>query len=83
MYLYNVNTKKKTSAGTVKFWKKAADAEHEAGQKNLVGTDVWNVDFRGTTPGRYRLVVEDVGCSMDFDIGREVYFEPYRYSVLG
>ena len=83
VYLYNVITKKKQSAGVVKFWKKAADAEQEAGKKNLVGTDVWNIDFRGTAPGRYRLVVEDVGCSMDFDIASDVYYQPYRYSVRG
>ena len=81
VYLYNVNTKKKTAAGTVAFWKTMADAKEEAGQKSLIGTDVWNIDFKGTTPGRYRLVVEDVGCSMDFDIAANVYFQPYRYSV--
>ena len=37
VWLYNVNTKKKQSAGVVKFWKKAADADQEAGKKNLVG----------------------------------------------
>ena len=80
---YNVNTKKKQSAGVVKFWKHAADAKLEAGEKNLVGTDVWNIDFRSTQPGRYRLVVEDVGCSMDFDIAADVYYQPFRYSVRG
>ena len=83
VYLYNVNTKKKTSVGKVKFWKHASAAEQEAGGKNLVGTDVWNIDFRGTAPGRYRLVVEDVGCSMDFDIASDVYYQPFRYSVRG
>ena len=83
VWLYNVKTRKKQAAGTVKFWKKAADAEHEAGKKALVGTDVWNIDFRGSQPGRYRLVVEGVGCSMDFDIAADVYYQPYRYSVRG
>ena len=83
VWLYNVNTKKKQSAGVVKFWKHATDAKLEAGEKNLVGTDVWNIDFRGAQPGRYRLVVEDVGCSMDFDIAADVYYQPFRYSVRG
>ncbi len=83
VYLYNVKTKKKQKAGVVKFWKHAADAKQEAGGKSLIGTDVWNIDFKGTAPGRYRLVVEDVGCSMDFDIAADVYFQPYRYSVRG
>ena len=83
VYIYNVKTKKKQNVGTVKFWKSAADAAQEAGKKALIGTDVWNIDFKGTTPGRYRLVVEDVGCSMDFDIASDIYFQPYRYSVRG
>ena len=83
VWLYNVKTKKKQGAGTVKLWKKAADAEQEAGKKPLIGTDVWNIDFKATTPGRYRLVVEDVGCTMDFDIASDVYHQPFRYSVRG
>ena len=83
VYIYNVKTGKKQLVGTVKFWKKATEAQLEAGGKNLVGTDVWNIDFKGTASGRYRLVVEDVGCSMDFDISPDVYFQPYRYSVRG
>ena len=83
VYLYNVKTGKKQSAGNVMFWKKAEASKMEAGAKNLVGTDVWNIDFRGSAPGRYRLVVEDVGCSMDFDIASDVYYQPYRYSVRG
>ena len=83
VWLYDVNTKKRQNAGVVKFWKHAADAKEEAGGKSLVGTDVWNIDFRGNRPGRYRLVVEDVGCSMDFDIADDVYFQPFRYSVRG
>ena len=83
VYLYDVKKDIKWDAGTVKFWKSAAASEHEAGKKALIGTDVWNIDFRGPFAGRYRLVVEDVGCSMDFDISPNVYFEPYRYSVRG
>ena len=83
VYIYNVKTKKKQNVGTVKFWKSATDAAQEAGKKALIGTDVWNIDFKATTPGRYRLVVEDVGCSMDFDIASDIYFQPFRYSVRG
>ena len=83
VYLYNVKTQEKLNAGTVKFWKPASAADQEAGKKALIGTDVWNIDFQTATPGRYRLVVEDVGCSMDFDISPDVYYQPYRYSVRG
>ncbi len=83
VWLYNVATKKKRQVGTVTFWKSQSEYKNEANKKNDTGSDVWNIDFRCSTPGRYRLVVEDVGCSMDFDIKSDVYFEPYRYSVRG
>ncbi|MBR1414389.1 MAG: glycoside hydrolase family 9 protein [Prevotella sp.] len=83
VYLYNVDTKKKQRVGSVTFWKHATEADKEAGKKNLVGTDVWNIDFKSARPGRYRLVVEGVGCSMDFTMGPDVYREPFRYSVRG
>ena len=68
VYLYNVKTGKKKPVGKVGFWKEAAAFEQEANKKNMTGSDVWNIDFRESAPGRYRLVVEGVGCSMDFDI---------------
>lgn len=83
VYLYNVETKKSKAVGKVSFWKSQSEAKNEANRKNDTGSDVWNIDFTGSTPGRYRLVVEDVGCSMDFDISDEVYRQPYSYSVRG
>ena len=83
VYLYNVVSKEKVKVGNVKFWKKASESVTEAGGKDLTGSDVWNIDFRHAVPGRYRLVVEDVGCSMDFDIADDIYFQPYHYSVRG
>ena len=83
VYLYNVDSGKKRAVGKVAYWKPATDATLEANKKNMTGSDVWNVDFACTTPGRYRLVVEDVGCSMDFDIKDDLYREPFAYSVRG
>ena len=83
VYLYNVATGTSKKVGTVKYWKPQSAASAEAGGKDLTGSDVWNIDFKESAPGRYRLVVEDVGCSMDFDIADDVYFQPYRYSVRG
>lgn len=83
VYLYNVDTGKSKKVGNVKFWKSASASEAEAGKKNLTGSDVWSIDFKESVPGRYRLVVDGVGCSMDFDIKNDVYFEPYRFSVRG
>lgn len=83
VWLYNVASGRRTQVGRVSFWKAQTEFTQEANRKNDTGSDVWNIDFRCQTPGRYRLVVEDVGCSMDFDIGNGVYYEPYRYSVRG
>ena len=46
VWLYNVNSGKKLKAGTVRFWLPSTASTNEAGKKNLVGTDVWNVDFK-------------------------------------
>ena len=83
VWLYNVETGKKQKSGKVAFWMSATESEKEANRKNMTGSDVWNIDFKDAEPGRYRLVVEDVGCSMDFDISNNVYFQPYHYSVRG
>ncbi len=83
VWLYNVNSGKRLQVGRVSFWKSQSEYAQEANRKNDTGSDVWSIDFRCSTPGRYRLVVEDVGCSMDFDIRNDVYLEPYRYSVRG
>lgn len=83
VWLYNTRTGRKQKVGNVSFWMSASEYEKEANRKNMTGSDVWNIDFTASTPDRYRLVVEDVGCSMDFDISNEVYFQPYHYSVRG
>lgn len=83
VYLYNVATSESREMGKVQAWKDAAESGREAGGKDLTGSSVWSVDFGPAAPGRYRLVVEDVGCSMDFDIAGTVYREPYRFSVRG
>ena len=83
VWLYNLETGKKEKAGEVTFWK-SADTKTEAHGRNLTGSDVWNIDFSNyNKPGKYRLLVEDVGCSMEFEIKEDIYFEPYKTSVRG
>lgn len=83
VWLYNMDSQEKFEAGAVKFWK-SIPAKTEAHERNLTGSDVWNIDFSDfKTPGKYRLVVEDVGCSQVFEIKEKVYFEPFKYSVRG
>lgn len=83
IWLYNVNTGENTEVGKVSFWKNQSEYTNEANRKNNTGSDVWNIDFPRTDPGRYRLVVEDVGCSLDFDVNADIYFEPYKTSLRG
>jgi hypothetical protein len=81
VWLYNTQTKKKSEAGLVAFWKKAAI---EQGYYDHTAADVWNADVKGTCePGNYRIVIDGVGCSQDFTISQNVYFEPFRISTLG
>lgn len=81
VYLYNVDTEASSQVGTVQFWKPSGIDIHNY---NLTGSDVWNTDFSSvSTPGTYRLVVEGVGCSQDFEIGDSVYLDPFAVSVLG
>ena len=79
--IYDVHNKKSHKVGTVSLWKaNAADA----GGYDLINSNVWNIDFTGfSKPGTYRLVVEDVGCSQDFTIGKTAYAEPFKISTIG
>ncbi len=81
VWLFNVTTGEKYETGKVNFWKESAK---EAEGRNYIGSDVWNIDFSDfRIPGTYRLVVDGVGCSMDFKIDENIYFEPYKFSVRG
>ncbi len=79
--LYNVSTGEKNPVGVVKFWKKSGS---DFGNWNLTKSDVWNCDFSSFTgTGKYRLVVDGVGCSSDFEIRKDIYYEPFKTSVRG
>jgi len=80
VYIYDVQTGQSQAVGTVSFWMAGKiETNH-----NLTGSDVWNVDFTGfTQPGTYRLAVEGIGCSQDFEIKDDIYHDPYKLLVLG
>ena len=81
VYIYDVNTQKSQEAGSVSFWKFNSG---DSGGYNLINSNVWKIDFTGfSTPGTYRLAVEGVGCSQDFTIGRDVYYQPFQVSTRG
>jgi len=82
VYIYNVNTAASQQVGTVQFW--MASSNNDVGWHNFSMSDVWTADFTGfNTPGTYRIAIEGVGCSEDFDIKNDAYFEPFRLSTLG
>jgi endoglucanase len=81
VFVYNVATGESTPAGNVSFWKNSAG---EVNNYNFTRSNVWNADFTGfNEPGIYRLAIEDVGSSQDFEIADGIYYEPFRVSTLG
>ena len=79
-YLYHIDTKTKTEIGNLTFWK----GNQREVQHNFTQSDVWTVDFHtGITPGNYRIAIEGIGCSDDFEIRRDIYKTPFDVSVRG
>lgn len=80
-YLVNTKTKQRTEVGPLKFWKKSGP---DYGNWNLTRSDVWTVDFSSfQTPGKYRLAVQGIGASPEFEIQNDIYFEPFKTSLRG
>jgi len=79
--LYNVGSQQQHEVGQVSFWKpQGADF----GNWDLTKSDVWNCDFSSFAgTGKFRLVVDGIGCSPDFVISRDIYYEPFKTSVRG
>jgi hypothetical protein len=81
VWVYDVNASQAHPAGTVSFW--MPDGNDVFGY-NFTRSDVWNVDFSSfSTPGTYRLVVDGVGCSEDFQIADDIYRDPLTVMVRG
>ena len=52
--------------------------------RNFNGTAVYPLDFSGFgTPGRYRVVVDGVGCSYPFEIGADVWGKAFQIQMQG
>ena len=81
VYLYNVVACTSNEVGSVQFWRNNVG---EAQGYDFMRVPVYRADFTGNHPaGTYRLVIEGVGCSQDFEIGAGIYREPLRVSTLG
>jgi hypothetical protein len=79
--LYNVDTGASHDVGKV--------SPGTATGKDLQGRDVlkskvWNCDFSAFTgTGRFRLAIDGIGASPDFEIRKDIYYEPFKTSVRG
>jgi hypothetical protein len=81
VYIYDVCTSAAQQVGTVAFWKNSAV---DLGNYNLTMSNVWKADFTGfNTPGTYRIAIDGVGCSENFEVKKDAYFEPFRVSTIG
>ncbi|MBD3422277.1 MAG: glycosyl hydrolase family 5 [Chitinivibrionales bacterium] len=81
VYLYDVTSGQSHNAGAVSFWKQSGQ---DVGWYNLTRSAVWNADFAAfATPGTWRLAIEGVGCSQDFELGEDIYYQPFRTCVQG
>ena len=82
IYIYNTATQKSQEVGTLSLWKTAAGETRHSHQ--MLRTNVWKADFSGfNTAGTYRLAVEGIGCSDDFTISDNIYYEPFKVSTQG
>lgn len=81
VFLYDVVSKRARPVGKVRFWKKAGS---DVGGYDLTKSNVWIADVtESVEPGKYRLAVEGIGCSQDFEIRRDIYRIPFKVSVRG
>jgi endoglucanase len=81
VYVYDVASKQAIEIGKVALWKPSGS---DVGGYNLTRSSVWNADFSSfSTPGTYRLVVDGVGCSQDFQIATGIYADPFRITIRG
>ena len=82
IYIYNTTTKESKEVGSLSLWK-TASTETAAGHQ-MLRSNVWKADFTGfNTAGNYRLAVEDIGCSDDFTISDNIYYQPFKISTQG
>lgn len=81
VWLLDVRNNQRYPVGKVTLWK---DSATEAFDRNLTGSTVWNADFSGfNKPGKYRLQIDGIGCSNEFEIRDDIWFKPYKTSVRG
>jgi len=64
--------------GKVKLSKNMSEKDETAYGGNFNGTNVYIMDFSALkTPGKYRVYVEDIGCSYPFEISKDVWAKAF------
>ncbi len=82
VWLYNLDTEEQHEVGRVAFGRERSKQDY--GGWDYTASDVWFCDFSGFEgTGRFRLVVDGVGCSPTFEFRPDVYREPFAKSVIG
>ena len=71
--------------GRIQLARAAAQAEDPGFRnRNYTGTDVFVMDFSAlSTPGRYRVYVEGIGCSFPFEISDGAWLATFRVMARG
>ncbi|MBK1876878.1 glycoside hydrolase family 9 protein [Pelagicoccus mobilis] len=89
-HLIDRETNESVFSGELTFRKDSMNAEtrqpatDETPNQNFLGADVYECDFSGFTgTGKFRLAVEGIGCSFDFEIHPDIYREAFRTTVRG
>ncbi|MEM9417709.1 MAG: glycoside hydrolase family 9 protein [Planctomycetota bacterium] len=78
----NVDTGQLTRVGEVRFGQ--ARSNQDYGRRDHTASDVWHCDFSNFSEiGKFRLVIDGVGCSPEFEIKPDAYRDPFATSVIG
>ncbi|MFA9389625.1 MAG: glycoside hydrolase family 9 protein [Prolixibacteraceae bacterium] len=87
--IYNLkNLKKSVKTGTIQFRKPfdnpETDKEKDTPNKNFLGADVYDCNFTDLKEeGNYILVVEGIGSSYPFKIGKDPVWDAYYHTARG
>lgn len=81
-HIYEVGSEKIVHSGKLNF--RMPNGAEPGVDFDLTGADVWECDFSVfNKPGKYRLVVEGIGCSHPFVIEENIFEEPFKVSMQG
>lgn len=81
VYLLNVTSGERHEVGKVSMGQRRGE---DVGGRQLTPLPVWRADFTGAhPPGTYRLVIDGIGSSADFEIANNVHRDPFRVSTFG